>query len=86
MTKKIHLIFIVLGLLMTVIFGWTFFTHLSMPFNKEGRYFDEQHLIVYKETSIMVYGLIATTGLCITTFLIVIWFRKKIFSTLGQKT
>jgi hypothetical protein len=29
-----------------------------MPFNSEGRYFDEETMTVYKESSVLVYGLI----------------------------
>ena len=66
--------------LFTLLFAWIFFTHLTLPYNDEGRYFDEDSMTVYKQQSVLLYGLITVVNLALTSVTIVLTkrlYKKK---------
>lgn len=50
------------------VFACAFYIRWAMPYNEEGRFFDLESLIVYKQQSVLVYGLLAITALVLATF------------------
>lgn len=50
----------------TVMFTWSFFARVRMDYNSEGNYFDEKALVVYREQTLIVYGLISFVSLLLT--------------------
>lgn len=69
--KKI--IFSILSLFIisiTVIIIITYVKRLNMDFNLEGRYFDEDSLVVYEEQSKMVYGFLTFLFLMLSLYIL----------------
>lgn len=69
--KKIVLsILSLLFLSITIILIITFIKRLDMRFNEEGKYFDEDSLVVYEEQSKEIFGILSIIFSIITYFII----------------
>ena len=49
---------------------------MNMDFNSEGRYFDEDLLVVYEEQSKMVYGFLSFLFLMLSLYILKITFNS----------
>ena len=68
-TIKILLILITSVLtILTAICGLAFLNRLTLSYNSEGRYFDENKMIVYHQQSIIGYGFLTFIFLMATIF------------------
>ena len=52
--------------LVTILIAIVFVNRLTLPYNSEGRSFDESSLTVYHEQAITAYGLFLLSGLLLT--------------------
>lgn len=76
--KKIVLtILTAISFLMAMLFTCIFFSRLTMPFDSEGRHFDEASLTVYHQQSVLVYGLLSL--ICLMSVAIAGTFTAKIY-------
>jgi hypothetical protein len=66
MTKAIWIIFSTVSFILTLIFSLTFITRTRLSYNEEGRYFDENDMVVYHEQAEVVYGLLTIVFLSLT--------------------
>jgi hypothetical protein len=74
-TALIQTIILVTLLLLTVILAVTFMKRVNLPYNGEGRYFDEAHLVVYHKQAVAVLGFLSL--MCFAaTITMLIWIRK----------
>jgi len=55
--------------LITISFLLTLETRLSLSYNSEGNYFDENSATVYSEQAVIVYAILSILFLALTTFL-----------------
>jgi len=76
MTKYLLAACLTVLIMATTFFAVTFFNRLTLPFNSEGNYFDNNAGIVYHKQSVLVYGLI-TFILVLVTVLTGLLARKK---------
>jgi hypothetical protein len=75
LTKVIQVIILVLLLIGTFTIGWIYISRLRLPYNSEGRYFDEATSVVYHQGAVEVYGLIFIILLAITIG-VIFWIAK----------
>ena len=68
-------VILIILVLLTILFGWTFYVRSGMDYNSEGNYFDENTLVVYKEQTLFVYGII--TFIFVTLTSLTIWKLKS---------
>ena len=68
MKKLILSIITILLIHLTVLAGWILKHRLSLPYNSEGSYVDEENDVVYYQQAIEVYGLIT-----LSLFLLTVW-------------
>ena len=69
--KKIILSILSISVLaITLILIITFVARLNMDFNREGKYFDENSLVVYEEQSKMVYGFLSFLFLILSLYIL----------------
>jgi hypothetical protein len=54
--------------ILTFFFVWTFYNRVKLPYNDEGRYFDETSEMVYLEQTKEVYGVISVIFFGLTLF------------------
>lgn len=62
---------------LTLLFITTFFKRLRLPYNSEGRYFDENASLVYHQQAVFFYGLLAAVFIGLT--LLIAYTTKKHF-------
>lgn len=65
---------VLLAALLTVIFSLLWLERVRMTYNSEGRYFDENALVVYQDSAVMFFGILAFVSLVLlfgTMFLLV---------------
>ena len=70
------LVLLIILLLLTALFSWSFYTRCMMDYNSEGTYFDENTLVSYNEQALLVYGII--TFILLTMTLMTTWKLKSI--------
>ena len=66
MKAKIVIPLLIVLVLLTTLFSWSFYIRIRMDYNSEGTYFDNETLVVYKEQALVVYGLISFVLLTLT--------------------
>lgn len=54
-----QLLLLVILLILFAFFGLGFLNTYHLPYNEEGRYFDESNSLVYHEQSVLVYGFLS---------------------------
>jgi len=77
MKKIIWTILTTILFLTTLLIAWTFINRLTINYNEEGRYFDEESMTVYNQQSVWVYGLFTTIGIVLTTLTMLMLKRGK---------
>jgi len=77
MKKIIWTILMTILFLTTLLIAWTFINRLTINYNEEGRYFDEESMTVYNQQSVWVYGLFTTIGIVLTTLTMLMLKRGK---------
>jgi hypothetical protein len=77
LTKIIPITLFALLLMGTSVFGWIFFYRLSLPYNSEGRYFDEEKSLVYHQQVVWVYAIIFFLLLVISCGITILRIRAK---------
>lgn len=68
---------VVVLLFLTIAFSVLWLNRIALPYNSEGRYFDEVGAVVYEEQSVIVYGLLTLLLFGLLT-LAVIWSVKTV--------
>ena len=63
--KFIQAVILVPLLIGTFGIGWVFIKRIRLPYNSEGRYFDEGSGVVYHQQAVVVYGLLSIIVLAI---------------------
>lgn len=58
--------------ILTIMLLFVFFRRLNFNYNSEGHYFDEKHLIVYNQSAILTYGILAFIFLMLTIFFLLL--------------
>lgn len=76
MKKFVFSILSLFTISITTILIITFVKRLNMDFNSEGRYFDEDLLVVYEEQSKMVYGFLSFLFLMLSLYILKITFNS----------
>ena len=76
MKKFVFSILSLFTISITTILIITFVKRLKMDFNSEGRYFDEDLLVVYEEQSKMVYGFLSFLFLMLSLYILKITFNS----------
>lgn len=76
MKKFVFSILSLFTISITTILIITFVKRLNMDFNSEGRYFDEDSLVVYEEQSKMVYGFLSFLFLMLSLYILKITFNS----------
>lgn len=76
--SKLQILSLVVLSFLTIAFGVLWLNRIALPYNSEGRYFDEVSTVVYEEQSLIVYGLLTlmTFGLLAVA---VIWSVKTVW-------
>ncbi|HNU56832.1 MAG TPA: hypothetical protein PKN30_09585 [Flavobacteriales bacterium] len=66
-------------LIAAVIFGLLWIERARMDYNSEGRFFDEQSMVVYDEGGVLFFGLLTVVSLLIAGLAIgsSLWARKR---------
>lgn len=70
------LVIVIILVLLTALFSWSFYTRWMMDYNSEGTYFDKNTLVTYKDQALLVYGIIAF--ILMTMTLLTTWKLKSI--------
>ena len=70
------LVILIILVLLTVLFSWSFYTRCMMDYNSEGTYFDKNSLVTYNDQALLVYGIIAF--ILMTMTLLTTWKLKSI--------
>ena len=65
---------------LTTVFCMTYFNRLSMEYNSEGNYFEENSGVVYHEQAVLVFGTIA-----FILFLLTILIAWKLWTTIFKR-
>ena len=76
MKKFVFSILSLFTISITTILIITFVKRLNMDFNSEGRYFDEDLLVVYEEQYKMVYGFLSFLFLMLSLYILKITFNS----------
>jgi hypothetical protein len=77
MKKTGWILVLVILILLTSGFVWTFFTRLALPYNEEGRYLDEAHMTVYNQQAVGVYGLFAGIGIVLMALILIVQRNRR---------
>lgn len=80
MKAKILIPLLIVLVLLTALFSWSFYIRISMDYNSEGTYFDKNALVVYNEQAVLVYGII--TFILLTLTVVTTWKLKSTFKNL----
>ena len=67
--KQLIKILTIASAVVTFIFIWLYLNLTKLPYDIEGRYFDEEEAIVYHEQTKELYGLFVLAGLLLTGIL-----------------
>ena len=67
--KQLIKILTIASAVVTFIFIWLYLNLTKLPYDIEGRYFDEEEAIVYHEQTKELYGLLVLAGLLLTGIL-----------------
>lgn len=74
---KILLTFLITSLtILTIVICLTFINRLTMPYNSEGNYFEENSCVVYHQQSVIFYGILIVLFLFLTIFSVYKIIRK----------
>jgi len=66
--KRFLTILTIVLTLLTTLISVVFVNRVTLPYNSEGKSFDENSLIVYNEQAIAVYGILLLSVLLLTLF------------------
>ncbi len=77
MKAKIVIPLLIVLVLLTTLFSWSFYIRIRMDYNSEGTYFDNETLVVYNEQAVLVYGII--TFILLTLTVVTTWNLKSTF-------
>lgn len=80
MKAKILILQLIVLVLLTTLFSWSFYIRIRMDYNSEGTYFDKNTLVVYNEQAVLVYGII--TFILLTLTVVTTWKLKSTFKNL----
>lgn len=62
--------------LLFLFFTWQFLSRFSHPYEETGKFFSEKEGLVYREESILTYGLLTLLFL-LGSFALFLWLRKQ---------
>ncbi|MCK4663983.1 MAG: hypothetical protein KAT68_14035 [Bacteroidales bacterium] len=66
----------IMSIIIGILFGIEWINRLLLPYNSEGRYFDQVTEIVYTDSGIIVYGLLTLIFLIIGTVFLFLKLRS----------
>ena len=79
MKRTVFILSIIIFGSLTIFFSYVFLKRLSLPYNNEGNYFDENDLITYQIQSVTVYGIFTLISLLVVGIILYRYFLMKRF-------
>ncbi len=77
--RSTQFLLLVILLLLFIFNGYFFLKTYHLPYNDQGRYFDEESSLVYHEQSVPIYGFSA-----LILLLLLIWVSKWMLNTMKR--
>ena len=71
--------------LITILLACVFVHRLALPYNEDGRYFEQETMTVYKQQTNLVFGLFMTLSFGITVLTFIMMRKASVIKQSDQK-